>query len=157
MNARNPALRRKRSQAPLAAALSAHRLLRASGGADQPRYDRRGLRDPEVRFRRPRCVKIIDAKHAHRLAALLNLFDIKDCLGEPAEHIGWAWNDPRLGLEERLQVRALGVDRLKRTRAKSVHAFVDYFNFRSSNSIVRIGFKPACVHVTRASANSNPS
>lgn len=83
-------------------------------------------------------------------AALMNLLDIKDCLGMSAEHIGWAWTDPRLGLEDRRQIRALGVDRLKRSRAESLHAFVDYFNFRSSNSIVKVGFKPMCVHVSRS-------
>lgn len=83
-------------------------------------------------------------------AALMNLLEIKDCLGVSAEHIGWAWTDPRLGLAERRQTRALGVDRLKSSRAESLHAFVDYFNFRSLNSIVNVGFKPMCVHISRS-------
>lgn len=85
-------------------------------------------------------------------AALINLLEIQDCLGVSVEHIGWAWIDPRLGLGERRQVRAIAVDRLKQSRARSLHAFVDYFNFRSLNSIVNIGFKPTCVHISRSAS-----
>lgn len=83
-------------------------------------------------------------------AALMNLLEIQDCLGAPVDHIGWAWTEPRLGLEERRQIRALAVDRLKRNGGKPLHAFVDYFNFRSLNSIVNLGFRPTCVHISRA-------
>lgn len=88
-------------------------------------------------------------------AALMNLLEIEDCLGMSAEHIAWAWTDPRLTLQERRQIRALGVDRLKRSRARSLHAFVEHFNFPSSNSIVKTGFKPMCVHVSRSVADQH--
>lgn len=83
-------------------------------------------------------------------AALMNLMEAQDCTGIDVDHIGWAWVDRRLGPADRRQVRALVVDRLRRTRTKPLHGFVRTFNFPSLNSIMNIGFKPACVHVRRS-------
>jgi RimJ/RimL family protein N-acetyltransferase len=79
---------------------------------------------------------------------LLNLMRHKDCLGRPIDHVAWVWLDKRLTSAARKEARRLLALRLSRC-AGPIQAYVHPFNVRSAVFFEKLGFKPACVHITR--------
>lgn len=84
-----------------------------------------------------------------RAVGLINFMAHHDCHGQPVDHIAWVWIDPSLTPPERSAAHARLLRRLSVARTGRIHAFVHSFNARSRRFFEKIGFTPACIHISR--------
>ncbi|MFA5137723.1 MAG: hypothetical protein WC728_00710 [Elusimicrobiota bacterium] len=80
---------------------------------------------------------------------LINLMRHCDCLGRPLDHIAWVWIHESLSKDERQSARRQLALWLQGVAKDWIQAFVHPFNVHSIRFIARLGFEPACVHVSR--------
>jgi hypothetical protein len=64
--------------------------------------------------------------------------------------LNWVWFDPALSARDRANAHHLTVGWLIE-KGHTIDAFVDSFNIRSQRFFRKIGFRPACLHITKSS------
>lgn len=84
-----------------------------------------------------------------RAAGLINLMAHHDCRGAPVDHIAWVWIDASLTPPERAAAHSGLLRRLSAAKTGRIHAFVHAFNARSRRFFEKIGFTPACLHISK--------
>lgn len=84
-----------------------------------------------------------------RAVGLINLMAHHDCHGQPVDHIAWVWIDASLTPPERAAAHSQLLSWLAGTETGRIHAFVHAFNTRSRRFFKKIGFTPACIHISK--------
>lgn len=84
-----------------------------------------------------------------RTAGLINLMTHHDCHALPVDHIAWVWIDENLTPVERADAHVRLLAWLASKPTGRIHAFVHTFNVRSRRFFGKIGFSPACIHISK--------
>jgi hypothetical protein len=82
---------------------------------------------------------------------LINLVKWKDVFDIPVDWISWVWLSSKLTQEEKAGARVLFREWLAGETVETVQCVVNYFNVPSQKFFRKMGFVPACIHISKKS------